>query len=106
MDYDRLIFAIIGFSSSFFLCLPSLKRWLRHQISQKNLRLVSEALDLAEERMVQYQERHDRLLNQCFNYTVTEELLKALAGAREAMDGALAFVVSLRYMQTKMFDSI
>ncbi|KAJ0014110.1 hypothetical protein Pint_19837 [Pistacia integerrima] len=107
MDYGRLIFAIIGFSSSFFLCLPSLKRWHRHQISQENLRLVTEALDQAEEMMVKFQERHDRILNQiCSYYMVNEELLKTLAGARDAMDGALAFAVSLRNMQMKILDSL
>ncbi|KAJ0079114.1 hypothetical protein Patl1_22572 [Pistacia atlantica] len=92
MDYGRLVFAIIGFSSSFFLCLPSLKRWHRHQISQENLRLVTEALDQAEEMMVKFQERHDRILNQiCSYYMVNEELLKDLGGCSRCHGWCFSF---------------
>lgn len=108
MDYGRLLFAIIGFSSSFFLCLPSLKRQhRRRQISQENLRLVTEALEQAEERVVKLQERHDRILDQIRScYMVNEELLKALVGARDAMDGALDFAVGLRNMQMTILNSL
>ncbi|PKI51510.1 hypothetical protein CRG98_028070 [Punica granatum] len=106
MDCGRLIFAVIGFSASFFLCIPNLKRWQRQQISAERLRIVSEALDHAEERVARSQERHDRILSQiCTFYLTNQNLEEALVGARRAMEEASEFVSTLRKMQMRIISS-
>ncbi|PPS09567.1 hypothetical protein GOBAR_AA11077 [Gossypium barbadense] len=98
MDYVRIIFAVIGFSTSFIFVLP---------ISIEKLRIISQALEHAEERVVRFQERHDRILGQiCSYYMVNQDLEDALAGARAAMNEALEFAVGLRKMQLQILRSL
>ncbi|MBA0619017.1 hypothetical protein Godav_028272 [Gossypium davidsonii] len=107
MDYVRIIFAVIGFSTSFIFVLPSLKKWQRQQVSIEKLRIISQALEHAEERVVRFQERHDRILGQiCSYYMVNQDLEDALAGARAAMNEALEFAVGLRKMQLQILRSL
>jgi Werner syndrome ATP-dependent helicase len=106
MDYGSIVFAIVGFSASFFFCVPNLKRWHRQQITAEKLRLIGEALEHAEERVQRFQERHDRILSQmCTYYLVNKELEEALAGARAAMNEAMEFAVHLRRLQMKTITS-
>ncbi|KAF5740044.1 hypothetical protein HS088_TW11G00107 [Tripterygium wilfordii] len=106
MDYGRIVYAIIGFSASFFLCLPNLKRWHRQRVTKDKLRIVSQALEQAEERLVRFQERHDRILSIiCSFYLSSQDLEDALVGARAAMNEALEFSVSLRRIQMKIISS-
>jgi hypothetical protein len=106
MDYGRIVFAIVGISASFFLCVPILQRWHRQQITAEKLRLISEALEHAEDRVQRFQERHDRILSQiCTYYLINKELEEALAGARAAMNEAMEFAVNLRRMQMKIITS-
>ncbi|OVA14851.1 hypothetical protein BVC80_8955g18 [Macleaya cordata] len=106
MDSARIICALLGFSASFFLCLPNLKTWQRRKIVEEKLRIVSEALEHAEERLIRFQERHDRLLNQlCSYYMSNRELDEALVNARTAMNEALEFTLTLREMQLKILRS-
>lgn len=106
MDFGKIVCAIIGFSASFVFCVPNLKRWHRKQVTEQKLRIISEALEGAEERAVRFQERHDRILSQIgASYLTNTELVEALAGARVAMNQALDFAVDLRSMQFKVISS-
>ncbi|KAK8589271.1 hypothetical protein V6N12_023673 [Hibiscus sabdariffa] len=98
---------VIGFSTSFFFVLPGLKKWQRQQVLIEKLRIISQALEQAEERAMRFQERHDRILGQiCSYYMVNQDLEDALAGARAAMNEALEFAVGLRKMQLLILRSI
>ena len=106
MDIGHIILAIIGFSTSFFLCVPNLRRWHKQQMASEKLKLISEALEVAEERAARYQERHDRILSQvCSTYLTNTELVEALQGARAAMNQALEFAVDLRKIQFRILTS-
>lgn len=75
-------------------------------MTEQKLRIISEALEGAEERAVRFQERHDRILSQIgASYLTNTELVEALAGARVAMNQALDFAVDLRSMQFKVISS-
>ncbi|KAK7392023.1 hypothetical protein VNO78_20449 [Psophocarpus tetragonolobus] len=104
--WQNIVFAIIGFSASFLFCLPNMKRWQGKQVAAEKLKMVSEALEAAEERAVRFQERHDRILSQiCASYLTNTELIEALAGARATMNQALDFAVELRNIQIKIITS-
>lgn len=106
MDFGRVLFAIIGFSMSFFLFAPNVKRWHRQRITTEKLRIINEALEQAEERAEKFQERHDQILGQICSYYLTHtELEEALAGARAAMNQAVEFAAHLRRMQMKLIRS-
>ena len=49
MDYCRVVLAIVGLSFSYFLCVPNLKKRHKQQIIIEKLRMISEALEHAEE---------------------------------------------------------
>ncbi|XVE63047.1 hypothetical protein DITRI_Ditri06bG0168400 [Diplodiscus trichospermus] len=107
MDYVLIIFAVIGFSTSFFFVLPSFRRWQRQRVSIEKLRIISHALEHAEERALRFQERHDRILSQmCSYYMVNRELEDALAAARAAMNEAMEFAAGLRKMQLQILRSL
>ncbi|XVF57496.1 hypothetical protein PTKIN_Ptkin06aG0209900 [Pterospermum kingtungense] len=107
MDYVRIIFAVIGFSTSFFFVLPGFKRRRRQQALIERLRIISQASEQAEERAMRFQERHDRILSQmCSYYMVNQELLDALSAARAAMNEALEFAVGLRKMELQILGSL
>lgn len=106
MDYGRIVFAILGFSASFFLCLPNLWKWQNKKITEEKLRIISEALEQAEGRMIRYEERHDRILCQiCSNYLVNQDMEEALAGARGTMNDAQEFAAVLRNLQIEILSS-
>ncbi|KAL1294128.1 hypothetical protein HN51_054790 [Arachis hypogaea] len=106
MGYNNIVYAIIGFSTSFLFCVPTIKRWQRKQVAAEKLKLITEALEAAEERVVRYEERHDRILNQiCQSYLTNTELVKALDGARVTMNEVLEFAVQLRTIQLKIIRS-
>lgn len=72
----------------------------------EKLKIISEALEAAEERVGRYQERHDRILSQISaSYLTNTEVVEALAGARAAMNQALDFAVDLRSIQFKIISS-
>lgn len=103
MGYSHLIFAIAGFSASFFLLLPTLKLWHKQQITKEKLRIIAEVLEHAEERAHKFQERHDHILGQISSYyLINQELGDALAGARAAMNAAMEFAVRLREVQMRV----
>ncbi|CAK7340660.1 unnamed protein product [Dovyalis caffra] len=103
MDYSRLVFAIASFSASFFVGLPYLKRWHKQQITTEKLGIINEALERAEERVRNFEERHDHLLGQiCSYYLTNQELGDALAGARAALNEAVEFAVRLREVQMRI----
>ncbi|MED6193481.1 hypothetical protein PIB30_019954 [Stylosanthes scabra] len=106
MGHNNIVCAIIGFSASFLLCVPTIKRWQRKQEASEKLKLVTEALETAEERVMRYQERHDRILNQiCQSYLTNTELVRALDGARVTMNEVLEFAIELRTIQLKIIGS-
>ncbi|CAK8572466.1 unnamed protein product [Lathyrus sativus] len=106
MDIGNIVFAIIGFSASFIFCVPSLKTWQRKQMALEKLKIIREALEEAEERVVRFQERHDRILNHISaSYLTNAEAVEALAGARRNMNQALEFAVELRSIQFKTISS-
>lgn len=75
-------------------------------MAAEKLRLVSEALEEAEERVSKYQERHDRILNMVSaHYLSNIELVEALEDARATMNQALDFAVQLRRIQLKIIYS-
>nr|GEW61614.1 hypothetical protein CRG98_028070 [Tanacetum cinerariifolium] len=51
MDRGRIIFGVIGFSSSLWVLLPILKNWLSVQMKRVNLEMVSRALEEAEAKL-------------------------------------------------------
>ncbi|KAL3349608.1 hypothetical protein AABB24_022634 [Solanum stoloniferum] len=103
MYYNNITFAIIGLTSSFLLYLPILRKRQKKQIAEEKLRIITQALEQAEERVSRYEERHDNILNQiCSHYIVSQEIVEALDGAREAMNGALEFVITLRNLQLQV----
>ncbi|CAN4111103.1 unnamed protein product [Withania somnifera] len=105
MYFRNITFAIIGFTSSFLLYLPKLRKRKKKQIAAEELRIITEALEQAEDRVLRYEERHDKLLNQmCSHYIVSKELVEALAGAREAMNEALEFAITLRNLQLETIN--
>lgn len=106
MDIGKIVFAIIGFSTSFIFCVPNVKRWHTKQVSLEKLKIIREALEEAEERVVRYQERHDRILSQInASYLTNTEVVEALAGARQNMNQTLDFAVNLRSIQFKTISS-
>lgn len=106
MDLGKIVFAIIGFSTSFLFCVPNIKKWQKKQVAGEKLKIVSEALEAAEERAVRFQERHDTILSQiCASYLTNTEVVEALAGARATMNQALDFAVELRKIQFRIIAS-
>ncbi|WOL12188.1 hypothetical protein Cni_G20953 [Canna indica] len=92
-----------GFSSLSLLSFLELKKWHRRQLMADNLRRVSETLEQAEERLIRFQERHDKILFQInSHYLCHREMEEALAGAHKAMNEAFQFCVELRRMQMKI----
>ncbi|KAF3976578.1 hypothetical protein CMV_000256 [Castanea mollissima] len=103
MDYYRVVLAIVGLSFSYFLCVPNLKKRHKQQIIIEKLRMISEALEHAEERVLRLQERHDRILSQmCSYYFIHNELEVSLADARAVLDEAMESAGNLRRMQRKI----
>ena len=103
MDYCRVVLAIVGLSFSYFLCVPNLKQRHKQQIIIEKLRMISEALEHAEERVLRLQERHDRILSQmCSYYFIHNELEVSLADARAVLDEAMESAGNLRRMQRKI----
>ncbi|KAF3623081.1 hypothetical protein FXO38_30938 [Capsicum annuum] len=103
MYFSNITLAIIGFTSSFLLYLPNLREKKKQQIAAEKLRIITEALEQAEDRVLRYEERHDKLLDQiCSHYIVSQEILEALAGARDAMNEALEFAITLRNLQLEV----
>lgn len=106
MDFSRVVFAVIGFSTSLVLFVPNVKKWHRQQVTTEKLRIINEALEQAEERVAKFQERHDRMLGQmCSYYLTNKELDEALAAARAAVDDASDFAAQLRKMQVTIINS-
>lgn len=105
MDYVSVFSLVVGFSASCFLCLPNLKKWQAKQFTERKLYIVKQALELAEERLVMYQRRHDHLLSQITShYLSTLVLEKALADSKDAMNEASKFVISLRKLQMEIIN--
>ena len=103
MDYCRVVLAIVGLSFSYFLCVPNLKKRHKQQIIIEKLRMISEALEHAEERVLRLQERHDWILSQmCSYYFIHNELEVSLADARAVLDEAMESAGNLRRMQRKI----
>ncbi|KAL4636955.1 hypothetical protein ACB092_03G045900 [Castanea dentata] len=103
MDYCRVVLAIVGLSFSYFLCVPNLKKGHKQQIIIEKLRMINEALEHAEERVLRLQERHDRILSQmCSYYFIHNELEVSLADSRAVLDEAMESAGNLRRMQRKI----
>lgn len=98
------LFAALGFSISWLVFrLPNMKKRRTPEIMSEKVRLIKEAIDEAEDRVVRLEERHDRLLKEaCSYYLCNRELVEALAGARQVMDEATAVADGLRRMYMKM----
>lgn len=106
MDYSRLVLTLFGFSAAFFLCLPNLRKWEARNTARGKLEMINKTLEQAELRLMRYEERHDRILGQiCSFYLVNPNMEEALKGAREAMDEARDFSVTLRSLQMEMINS-
>lgn len=100
MGYGSVFSLVVGFSASCFLCLPNFKKWHAKQFTLRKLYIVNQALELAEERLVMYQRRHDDLLSQITShYLSTPVLEEALADSKDAMNEVSKFVMSLRKLQ-------
>lgn len=68
--------------------------------------MINEALEQAEERAMRYEERHDRILCRISShYLINQDLEDALTGAREAMNEARDFAVTLRSLQMELICS-
>ncbi|KAH0731620.1 hypothetical protein KY289_002808 [Solanum tuberosum] len=80
MYFNNITFAIIGFTSSFLLYLPILRKRQKKQIAAEKLRIITQALEQAEGRVLRYEERY-----------LTKYV--HIADAREAMNEALEFAV-------------
>ncbi|KAL5701200.1 hypothetical protein ACHQM5_026563 [Ranunculus cassubicifolius] len=103
----HMICAVVGgFTASILLYLPNLKKEQKKQGFKEKLRMITEALEQAEQRVIRFQERHDRILAQvCSFYLCNEHLDEALVGARTMMNEALEFAVSLQQLQMKIIRS-
>ncbi|KAK9136924.1 hypothetical protein Sjap_007518 [Stephania japonica] len=102
----RKLMKSLGFSASIFLYLPNLKKRKRRQTAIEKLELVNEALELAEQRVIKFQERHDRLLDQVSShYLCNQRLDEAFVDARATMNEALENAVSLQQMQMNILRS-
>lgn len=106
MKVGNIIMGIIGVSGCLLVWVPNVRRWQKKKMVEEKLRLVSEALEVAEERVGRYQERHDRILSEisAFYFTNTE-LLVALEGARASMNQALDYAACLRRIQLNIIRS-
>lgn len=103
MDYGSVFSLVVGFSASCFLCLPNLKKWRAKQFTERKLYIVKQALELAEERLVMYQQRHDDLLGQITSHYLSSQVLEeALADSKDAMNEASKFVIRLRKLQLEI----
>ncbi|KAH0726845.1 hypothetical protein KY285_002547 [Solanum tuberosum] len=80
MYFNNITFAIIGFTSSFLLYFPILRKRQKKQIAAEKLRIITQSLEQAEGRVLRYEERY-----------LTKYV--HIAGAREAMNEALEFAV-------------
>lgn len=106
MDYMHIVFAILCFSSSLFLFLPNLKKWQTKKTTIEKLKLISEALERAEERVIRYEKRHDCILNEiCSLYLVNAALEEALMVSRDAVNEAMEMVLGLRKLQIEIIRS-
>ncbi|CAI9768971.1 unnamed protein product [Fraxinus pennsylvanica] len=82
------------------------RRRKNRQAAEEKLKIVCETLHEAEERVIRYEERHDKILSQiCSYYMVNENLEEALVGAKNAMNDALEFSVGLRNLQMEILTS-
>ncbi|KAK7277948.1 hypothetical protein RJT34_22969 [Clitoria ternatea] len=107
MELKKMVIGIIGLSTSFLLCVGKIKRRHRKQEAAEKLKVITEALEAAEERVARYEERHDRILSQiCASYLTNTELLQALVAARATMDQALDFAVHLRKIQFTILNHL
>lgn len=106
MDFKPIVFALLGFSASFIFLFPDFRRRKKRQVAEEKLKIVCETLQEAEERVIRYEERHDKILSQiCSYYLVNEKLEEALVGAKDAMNDALEFTVGLRKLQLEIITS-
>ncbi|KAI3448301.1 hypothetical protein Pfo_004966 [Paulownia fortunei] len=107
MDLSSIVYTLLGASASLFLLLPEIKKMHNRKIATDKLKIIIEALQLAEERVTRYEERHDHILSQmCSYYMINQNLEEALAGARDAMNEALQFAVGLRKLQMEIITSL
>ncbi|MCL7036140.1 hypothetical protein MKW94_026318 [Papaver nudicaule] len=106
MDSASMLCFLLGCTASIFFYLPHLKKWQKKQSVEEKLRILGDALEHAELRLIRFQERHDRLLNQlCSYYLCNQELEKSLVNARTSMNESLEFTNTLRQMQLKLIQS-
>ncbi|KAL7003086.1 hypothetical protein U1Q18_004243 [Sarracenia purpurea var. burkii] len=106
MDSGRIIVGVIGLSASFFLCFQTMKKWECRKMKREKVKMISEAMEKAEERVTRCEERHDRILNQiCGYYLSNSDLEEALAAARAALHDARKFAAALRDLQIKVLNS-
>ncbi|KAL2490498.1 Uncharacterized protein Adt_26126 [Abeliophyllum distichum] len=106
MDYKSIVLALLGFSASFIFLFPDLQRRKNRQVAVDKLKIICETLHEAEERVIRYEERHDRILSQiCSYYMINEKLEEALLGAKNAMNDTLEFSVGLRKLQMEIISS-
>ncbi|KAF6142101.1 hypothetical protein GIB67_037019 [Kingdonia uniflora] len=74
---------------------PNLKKWRRQCTVRDKLRIISKNLERAEERVIRFQDKHDRLFDRNFLYYCHQELKQALLGAYKAMNEALGCSYSM-----------
>ncbi|PIM98348.1 hypothetical protein CDL12_29175 [Handroanthus impetiginosus] len=107
MDIGRIVITLLGASAStFYLIVPELRKMQERKARAEKLRIIREALEEAEKRLMRYEERHDHILSQlCSYYMINPNLEEALSGARHAMNEALQFAVELRKLQIEIISS-
>ncbi|GFP87105.1 hypothetical protein PHJA_000854300 [Phtheirospermum japonicum] len=106
MNLSSILCTLLGASATLFLILPEIEKTRKRKVAIDKLKIISVALQQAEERAARYEQRHDRILSQiCCYYMINQNLEEALAGARDAMNEALQFAVGLRNMQMEIINS-
>ncbi|KAH7655003.1 hypothetical protein IHE45_19G177600 [Dioscorea alata] len=99
-------FSTIAATLAVFTSLPELRKWQRRQLILHKLKLITDALEQAEERLIRLQERHDKiLLHLNSNYFPSLAMAHALSASQQAMDEALHFSASLQSLHLKLLTS-
>ncbi|KAH6813523.1 hypothetical protein C2S51_022541 [Perilla frutescens var. frutescens] len=76
------------------------------KIQAHKLKMISEALEQAEYRLITYAERHDRILDRIrSSYMINQSLEEALAAAQDDMNEASELTVALGKLQLETINS-
>ena len=101
-----MILNILAASASLFIVFPEIKKMQIRKMKAYKLKIISQALKQAQDRLTIYTERHDRILHHiCSYYFINQYLEEALSAARDAMDQAKDLTIALTKLQLETINS-